>query len=457
MPLQIRRGTQSEANSLAVPPQAGELIYVTDAQQLYVGDGTTLLADLTPITGYTDENALDKIGTVLSSGSHTGISFTFNDAADTITATINPSQSLTALTVTGTSNLSTTNITGNLTVSGLLTADYKGSIFADDSTVLVNAVDAKIELDGTVKGNIIPDNNEAYDIGSASKRFKDIYLSGSSIYLGNAQIVSSGTTVNLPAGSTVDGEPLGGGGAPGSNLNVNIVGDDSTILVDSSLNILRGTLVGELQGSVFGDQSTQLIDGVEGNIVGPVVNSTINTGLLTIGQDLAAGGLVINTESSLDDDYDLFTINSFHSDSVSSSATFFRARGTQASPGSLTTNDEIFTWLFAAQGAAGPTQAGQIIVSVDGALTGGGNFTPGKIEFKTADSAGNPQAGISVDSIQTTILGGALQLKVFADDSARSSAIASPTKGMMIFMEAGTTPAATNQVQIFDGSNWVNL
>jgi hypothetical protein len=35
--------------------------------------------------------------------------------------------------------------------------------------------------------------------------------------------------------------------------------------------------------------------------------------------------------------------------------------------------------------------------------------------------------------------------------------VSSPAKGMMIFMESGTTPAATNVAQVFDGSAWVNL
>ena len=64
MPLQIRRGTEAERQILATPPQQGELVYITDSEQLYIGDGTSLLRDITPVTGYTDENALDYIGSV---------------------------------------------------------------------------------------------------------------------------------------------------------------------------------------------------------------------------------------------------------------------------------------------------------------------------------------------------------------------------------------------------------
>ena len=156
MPLQIRRGTEAERQILATPPQQGELVYITDSEQLYVGDGTSLLRDITPVTGYTDENALDYIGGVLDAGPHTGITFTHNDSANTISAAINSTQTLTTLTVSGNTSLSTTTVDGNLAVTGKLTADFNGSISGDDSTLLVDGVDNKINLDGTVKGNIVP-------------------------------------------------------------------------------------------------------------------------------------------------------------------------------------------------------------------------------------------------------------------------------------------------------------
>ena len=56
--------------------------------------------------------------------------------------------------------------------------------------------------------DLIPRYTEQYDLGSAAKRWKDLYLSGSSLYLGNAVITASGTALNLPAGSTIGGSVL---------------------------------------------------------------------------------------------------------------------------------------------------------------------------------------------------------------------------------------------------------
>lgn len=96
------------------------------------------------------------------------------------------------------------NVVGDLT--GNTSGDHYGSVFGDDSTPLVDSIDSKINLDGTVKGNIIPDQNIAYDIGSSTKRFKDLWLSGTTINLGTAQLSATPTgAINLPAGSTIPG------------------------------------------------------------------------------------------------------------------------------------------------------------------------------------------------------------------------------------------------------------
>ena len=55
--------------------------------------------------------------------------------------------------------------------------------------------------------NIIPSASEVYDLGSPTFRWRDLYLAGSSLYLGSAQITADlAGVVNLPAGTTVAGE-----------------------------------------------------------------------------------------------------------------------------------------------------------------------------------------------------------------------------------------------------------
>lgn len=227
MPLQIRRGTDAERLAMAQPLAQGELLYATDDQRLYIGNGSTLGG--VQITGYRDEDAQDAAAAIFTNGIHTGINFVYNDLTNRIDAAVNLSN-----------------------YAGVIRADaFKGSVFADDGstiggTLLVDAIAGSINLNGTVKGNIIPDTNIAYDLGSSSRRFRDLYLSGSSIKLGDATITATGTAVNLPAGSTINGVPLA---IPGeSSLTVDITGsvfgDDSSILIDAVSNIISTGPIG---------------------------------------------------------------------------------------------------------------------------------------------------------------------------------------------------------------------
>ena len=60
-----------------------------------------------------------------------------------------------------------------------------------------------------VDQDIIPDANGTRNLGSASKRFGDLFLSGDTLNLGGATISSDGTTVTIPNDSKdADGNKL---------------------------------------------------------------------------------------------------------------------------------------------------------------------------------------------------------------------------------------------------------
>jgi len=422
MPLQIRRGTEAERQLLASPPQQGELVYITDSEQLYVGDGTSLLRDITPITGYTDENALDYIGSVLDAGPHTGISFAHDDGANTISASINPTQNLTTLTVSGNTSLGTTTIDGNLAVSGKLIADFNGTISGDDSTILVDGVENKINLDGTVKGDIIPDLNEAYDIGSNSFKFRDLYLSGSSLHLGAAEVTATGATINLPVGSTVGG--------------VAIMGGTESVLTD-------------IQGSVFADDSSILVDSIAGQVTGNVNNDTVNTGSLVLNKDLSTGGLLLETEGDGEDDYDLFTVQAYNDGADAPAQQVVKTRGTKASPAAIQNGDGIFRIAYMGYGG---TTAGSIGVAVvidaeaDGTIAS--NQVPGRYIVRTAPAAGGLEEAVRFNSKQETIFGGPAQLKSYT--TAERNALTA-VNGQMIYN------TDTSKIEAYAGGIWVAL
>jgi hypothetical protein len=58
---------------------------------------------------------------------------------------------------------------------------------------------------GQIDTDLVPDGNETRDLGSLTNRWRDLYLSGTSIDLGGASITSDGSVVALPASSTAGG------------------------------------------------------------------------------------------------------------------------------------------------------------------------------------------------------------------------------------------------------------
>jgi hypothetical protein len=217
---------------MTTPLAQGEPLYVTDDQRLYIGDGTTVGG--VAVTGYTNEDAIDAVGGALVAGSHTnGISFTYGstqDAANRIDAQIDLS-----------SYSGNVSIDGSLTVSGDLQASaFKGSIFADNSTLLVDAVS------GTIPYSVIS------GIPTALSEFTNDVG-----YIRVADIADG--TVTIDVNNTGD-------------LVGSVYGDDSTLLVDSTNSVIPASVVsGTFTGNVVGN--------VLGNITG-VVNGTAGSSLL---------------------------------------------------------------------------------------------------------------------------------------------------------------------------------
>ena len=142
MPLQIRRGTEAERLAMVPKLANGELLWITDAKKLYVGDGVLASSALAPVTGFNAEDAQDAAALLFTtSPTHSGISFAYDDLAGKLTATVDLSD-----------------YTGTLKSSA-----FKGTFVADDSTILVDGVAGVLKgtlvgsLTGNVTGNVTGD------------------------------------------------------------------------------------------------------------------------------------------------------------------------------------------------------------------------------------------------------------------------------------------------------------
>jgi hypothetical protein len=305
MSLQIRRGPS--VDRLTITPVEGELIYDLTERALYIGDGSTVGGVATAPLSVA--NIEDTAAALFTNGVHTNINYQY----DTLNNLVNSAVDLT-------------------TYVGVMTADgFRGNVYSYDDTLLIDGVLKGFQLDGTVRSNIVPATDDAYDLGNNSTRFRDLYLSGNTLYLGAAVINAVGPAVNLPAGSTVNGVPIGGGSGiiEGQSYNISIIGDDSSVIVDSfnrTVNApggiagdLVGDVTGNLSGNVIGDDSSiilnsltnsvvasgglfgDLVGDVTGNLEGLVIGNVIGnvTGELLGNVTGDVTGNVIGSDSSL--------------------------------------------------------------------------------------------------------------------------------------------------------------
>ena len=82
-----------------------------------------------------------------------------------------------------------------------------------------------------LNASLIPTANETLDLGSNTFRWRDLYLSGSSIQLGSATITASGSSIVLPVGTTVGGTAI-------NSFSTVAVSGQSNVVADSASDTL---------------------------------------------------------------------------------------------------------------------------------------------------------------------------------------------------------------------------
>jgi len=337
MPLQIRRGTNAERQNLTVPLAPGEPLYTTDEKFLYIGTGDPN-EPMVQVTGYGDENAVDAVGAALVAGQHENIEFIYGqtqDLANRIDAVLDLS-----------------------VYSGDISADsFKGNLLAEDDTVVFNSQNK----------NLIVAN-----------------LTASSLTLTSGDLVI--------------------------DLKGSVFGDDSTLLVDGTNSRIvgpvfanvTGDVTGNLTGSVFANNSSIIIDAndskvnaagglttplIESGTIGPIAVASVVSFQETVN---ATNSLVVNNSASVETDISndiILSLSQSHNDVPVSQFVMNRSRGTTISPLTVDTNDQL--GVIAWSGYTGDTylSSSAILGSSTGTITP--LKVPGKIEiFTTGDTNG---------------------------------------------------------------------
>lgn len=177
MALKLRRGLS--ANRTDIVPAEGELIYTTDTKLIYVGDGTTPGGNVVTasgggggsITGITD-NTTGPVLTLNNTNIQTGVTLQLGADIDLNQYDITGEGDITVtgdLSVTGLgSGIVSANAvnTSTLSVAQGITADIKGSVFGDDSSIIVDGING--ELTGDLNSSVLNMQGNSLDINPTS-------------------------------------------------------------------------------------------------------------------------------------------------------------------------------------------------------------------------------------------------------------------------------------------------
>ena len=210
----------------------------------------------------------------------------------------------------GNINFSGATVTGlSITLGDNLTADIKGSIFGDDSTVIVDSINRAINSD-SITTNFIDATSLNGNLERTSGLLTISSTAGIQMLPAGPLNIPTATSVNLAASEGIAITAT-------NNLTLNSTsgvvnfGSGATIdFANAAVTNLNVTfLQADMQGSVFGDDSALLVDGVNEKIVGDI-NSTealVDTGVYSMavnstGAKLQEGGnagLVITTTEGI--------------------------------------------------------------------------------------------------------------------------------------------------------------
>jgi hypothetical protein len=412
MSLKIRRGTNSER--LTIIPAEGELLYTTDTKKIFVGDGTTTGGSL--VTGGLSGNLADNL--YLDNHNIIGQNLTVNGRTGTISA-------------------------------ASVTAHLRGSVYADDSTVLVDSIQGK------VVGPIDVDVTHVRIAGGTSGQVLTTN--------GNGVISWSNKTNALISLASLTDVSL-------FNLRPNDTLKWNGIEWINS-TMLSGHFNGDITGSVFSDHSTKLIDGITGNISNGYITfngnsiNTIGTGDIVIGTYAGTQTTLRLQANQTNLIFDgISTDDVFNGPSTPALSSEISRKNINGSKRTVVSGDVLFSQNFFGYDGTQQIISSQIIPIVDHNASVTTDEVPGKLLFITCptsstyklltfDSAGKLAIN-KLDADQELDVEGNGKFSGFVQFgslTATQRAALTPANGMVIYN------STANRFQGYQASAWINL
>lgn len=196
-------------------------------RDLYLSGNSITIGDLV----ISDNNGVFEVtpsgGSAVSFATQADINSAISSLVDTAPGTLDTLNELAA--AIGDDANFATNITASLATK-LEASDLTGYVTQTGTETLSNKTLAAT----TLAGHIIPNSDSAYDLGSLTNRFRDLYLSGNTLYIGDVELsVNNEGLLQLPSGSLIDGAVVPTEIGQMTNVTLEPVAETLSMAVDS--------------------------------------------------------------------------------------------------------------------------------------------------------------------------------------------------------------------------------
>ena len=191
----------------------------------------------------------------ITSGSVIGTNLAFTNQTSSNIITSNLSSGSIATTNVNSTNATCSNVistnlaTTSLTAGSVLSTNINSTAITTNSLIVTNLT----LTNTTINNSLIPSADVTYDLGTPSARWKDLYLSGNSIYLGNSVVISATTSGSVSFTTTPDSV---------SNLNIVSSGNMYTNAITAGNLNASTASVGNLHSSNISASSLNLSSGI---------------------------------------------------------------------------------------------------------------------------------------------------------------------------------------------------
>jgi hypothetical protein len=160
------------------------------------------------------------------------------------------------------------------------------------------------QVQGEVGGNLIPDTHNAYDLGSTTKYWRDLYLSSGSLYINGQQVLSTTGTefrITTEAGESIKILEAGNDTitlqTENGNITLNASGN-GVIELDAPIQVAAGRQVLSSDGNaiLFGEDIDAQSNRISANNIGNLAGTSTFTGSF-VGDGTSLSGVTSYTDS----------------------------------------------------------------------------------------------------------------------------------------------------------------